>query len=223
MANKVLFVAVHPDDETLAFGGTILKHKKNGDQIYWLIVTNISERDGWDKETVKNRQIEIGKVEELYGFNKTVKLGFPTTKLDLVNDSDFISSISKEINEIQPNILYLPFVNDVHSDHRIAFNAVYSCTKSFRYPFIRKIMMGETLSETEFAPSINGLTFVPNVFVDITEFMEMKKEIMNVYKSEVMEGNMPRSISAINSLSRYRGSRIGKEYAEAFMLLFENL
>ena len=36
--NKVLIIAVHPDDETLGCGGTILKHKENGDQIYWLIL-----------------------------------------------------------------------------------------------------------------------------------------------------------------------------------------
>ncbi len=34
---KVLFISVHPDDETLGAGGTILKHKNNGDQIFWLL------------------------------------------------------------------------------------------------------------------------------------------------------------------------------------------
>ena len=37
--NKVLFVAVHPDDETLGCGGTILKHKAQGDEIYWMVMT----------------------------------------------------------------------------------------------------------------------------------------------------------------------------------------
>ena len=37
--NKVLCVAVHPDDETLGCGGTLLKHKANGDEIYWLLLT----------------------------------------------------------------------------------------------------------------------------------------------------------------------------------------
>ena len=49
MKNKVLVIAVHPDDETLGCGGTLLKHKANGDDIYWLIVTTIKSgyRD-WD-------------------------------------------------------------------------------------------------------------------------------------------------------------------------------
>jgi len=41
MRNKILVVAPHPDDETLGCGGTLLRHKKNGDEIYWMIVTNI--------------------------------------------------------------------------------------------------------------------------------------------------------------------------------------
>ena len=41
MSNKVLVVAPHPDDETLGCGGTLLKHKKNGNTIYWMIVTNV--------------------------------------------------------------------------------------------------------------------------------------------------------------------------------------
>ena len=81
--------------------------------------------------------------------------------------------------------------------------------------------MGETLSETEFSPSVNGLTFVPNVYVDITKYMSKKNKIMSIYSSEVMDGNMPRSLSAISALAKYRGSRIGVEFAEAFMLLFE--
>ena len=49
---KIIVVAPHPDDETLGCGGTLLKHKADGDEIYWLIVTNISEKYGWDTERV---------------------------------------------------------------------------------------------------------------------------------------------------------------------------
>ena len=40
--NKVIVISAHPDDETLGAGGTILRHKSNGDEIYWLIATSMN-------------------------------------------------------------------------------------------------------------------------------------------------------------------------------------
>ena len=37
-----------------------------------------------------------------------------------------------------------------------------------------------------------------------------------------MKQNLPRSIANIKNIAKYRGSRIGKSYAEAFMLIFSN-
>ena len=72
MAN-ILIVAAHPDDETLGVGGTILRHKKNGDKIFWLIITNISESQGFSSERVLSRQKEIEIVSNLYNFNEVIK------------------------------------------------------------------------------------------------------------------------------------------------------
>ncbi len=220
---KVIVVAVHPDDETLMCGGTLLKHKHQGDQIYWLIVTNMSTKHGWGKELVERRQQEISKVSKMYGFKKTFKLDFPTTKLDEIPISDIISAISKVFNEVKPNIVYLPNRSDVHTDHQIVFKAAYSCTKNFRYPFIKKTYMGETLSETEFAPALYETAFIPNTFVDITECFDKKIEILNVFATEVMESPLPRSSNTIEALARYRGSTISVKYAESFVLLKEIL
>ena len=147
--NKVLVLAVHPDDETLGCGGTLLKHKDNGDKVHWLIATDIKESEGYDKQTVKTREDEIIKIERLFDFDSVNRLGLPTTKVDKYSMSELISKISSVINEVKPNIVYLPFKDDVHSDHKYIFDAAYSCTKTFRYPFIKKIYMMETLSETE--------------------------------------------------------------------------
>jgi LmbE family N-acetylglucosaminyl deacetylase len=122
---------------------------------------------------------------------------------------------------LQPQIIYVVNRSDVHSDHRVTFDAVSSCTKSFRKPFIEKILMYETLSETEFAPALNENVFIPNVFMDISENMDQKLAVMSTYSSELMPDTMPRSYSAIKALAAYRGSRIGVAYAEAFVLLFE--
>lgn len=221
--NKILFIAVHPDDETLGCGGTILKHKSQGDEIYWMIITAPTKNHpyGFSDQVIKERNELIRNVAEKYGFNRTIQCGFPTQMLHAVDLRELVVSLDSYINEIKPNIIYTMFRNDVHSDHRVAFDAVYSCTKSFRKPFIERILMLEALSETEFAPAIPSTSFVPNVYVDITDFMDEKLEIMSMYKPELMPEPYPRSLSSIDALARVRGSRCGVKYAEAFMLLYE--
>ena len=81
--------------------------------------------------------------------------------------------------------------------------------------------MNDTLSETEFAPALPSTSFIPNVYVDITPYMEKKLEIMKLYESEIMDDPYPRSLSSIEALARVRGSRCGVKYAEAVMLLYE--
>ena len=219
---KILVISPHPDDETLGCGGTILKHKDIGDKIYWLIITNVDVKNGWDKNIVEKRQKEIEIVAEMYGFEKTFKLDYPTAKLDITPVQEIIKSISEVILEIEPEIIYLPNHSDVHTDHQITFKATsYSCSKNFRYPFIKRILMYETLSETEFSPALPENIFIPNVFADITNYFESKLEIFEIYKSEAMEEPLPRSLEILESIAKYRGSRIGKKYAEVFQLLFE--
>ena len=221
--NKILVVAVHPDDETLGCGGTLLKHKAEGDEIYWLIVTTIGRGHdlGFSKEVIEKREYEIKRVAELYNFDGVYKLEFPTMRIDEISMSNLIKKISDIFLEVKPNVIYLPFKDDVHSDHRKVFEATFSCTKSFRYPFIEKVYMMETLSETEFAPSLKENSFVPNVFVDITQFLEKKIQIMKVFKSEIKEHPFPRSVENIKALAIFRGATAGVKYAESFMLLKE--
>ncbi len=220
---RVVFVSVHPDDETLGCGGTILKHSSNGDEIYWLNITNISISNGYSELEVKKKNEETQLVSTEYGFKKAFHLGLPPIILDTIPLSSIIQQIASIFNEIKPGIVYINHANDVHTDHQICFDAVYSCTKNFRFPFIKKVMCYETISETDHAAVNMRNNFNPNVFVDITDHFEKKCEIFKVYETEVMPDNLPRSISAIRSLSSYRGSRIGVKYAEAFQLLFERV
>jgi LmbE family N-acetylglucosaminyl deacetylase len=217
MKNKVLVIAVHPDDETLGCGGTILKHKASGDEIHWLICTTIDTNHNY----YETRENEIEKVSKLYDFDSVHNLRLKTMQVDEYSMSELISKISKIINELKPTIIYLPFKGDVHSDHRKIFEASYSCTKSFRYTFIKKIYMMETLSETEFAPSVCEDSFIPNVFVDVSEFFEKKIEIMKVFESEMAPHPFPRSERNLRGLATLRGATCGCAYAESFMLLKE--
>ena len=221
--NKVLGIAVHADDETLGCGGTMLKHKAEGDEIYWLLLTGptLDHPSHFTQEHINARAERVNRVAAAYGYDSLNYLALPTQLLHTLDLRDIIQKISEVMKRIQPNIIYTMFANDVHSDHRVAFDAVYSCTKSFRYPFIERIYMMETLSETEFALATPARTFLPNVYVDITKYIDKKLEIMELYDTEIMQAPYPRSLSSIKALARVRGSRAGVMYAEAFQLLYE--
>ena len=215
MSDKILIVAPHPDDETLGCGGTLLKHAKRGDDIHWLIMTEMNVEDGWPLEKIENRKKQIDAVADAYGFTSVHFLGFPAARLDEIPFGKVLGAVKKILQEIQPETVYLPNKGDVHSDHSMCFNAFWGAAKTFRAPFVRKIFSYETLSETEFVPP-TAAVFQPNVFIDISDFLEKKLKIMEIYKEELMPGNMPRSLNAIRSLACLRGSRCGVVYAEAF-------
>jgi len=221
--SNVLVVAVHPDDETLGCGATLLKHRAQKDKIYWLILTEMRDKDGWDKKKMAARRGEIEKAAKAYEFVQTFQLGFPTTRLDTIPMSELVHAIGEVVKKVQPQVMYLPNRSDIHSDHQIAFQAAVSCTKNFRFPSVKRVLMYETPSETDFAPALPENAFIPNVFVDVTPYLEKKLKIMSIFASEVMRPPYPRSLKVMKALAQVRGSRIGKEYAESFMLIQEIL
>jgi LmbE family N-acetylglucosaminyl deacetylase len=217
---NILVIAPHPDDETLGCGGTILKYISEGKKVYWLICTEFY-RNGKTEGNIKLRAEEIERVTEMFCFTKRFELGYDAATITYADVGNMVSKITNVINEIKPELIFLPNRSDVHTDHQIIFTAAFSCTKHFNFPFIKRVLMYETVSETEFAPPLAENYFLPNVYIDVTRFFDKKLEIMKTYKSEVMPGFLPRSVSTLKALSMYRGSAMGVEYAEAFMLLKE--
>ncbi len=216
---KILVVSAHPDDEIIGCGGTLLKHKSNSDEIAWVIVTNISESHGFSKERVASRQIEIETIKRALGVEIIHLLNYPTMQLDDTLLNEMIPRIATIFQNYTPEIIYLLNRSDAHSDHRITFEAVMACTKSFRHPYIKRVLMYECISETEFAPALPEKVFIPNYFVDISNFLQEKLRLLSVYHSELGEHPFPRSLRNIEALAVFRGASVGVEYAEAFQLL----
>ena len=189
----------------------------------WLLFTGAIAEIAFNQEKDEKTVLSstITKVAKAYQFDSIHCLGLPEIILHRIDMSDIINKVANVITELRPNVIYMMFAHDVHSDHRVAFDAIYSCTKSFRYPFIQRIFMMETLSETEFAPATIANAFIPNVYVDVTDYLEKKLEIMSMYVGELMQEPYPRSLSSVKALARVRGSRAGVMYAEAFQLLYE--
>jgi LmbE family N-acetylglucosaminyl deacetylase len=216
---KVIVIAAHPDDEILGAGGTLLKHIHDGDLLSWLIVTKVSKENGFSKKRVTSRQHEIEMVKKMVGFSSIYQLNYPTMSLNSESVNRMIPEISSIFLEFEPEIIYVMNRSDAHSDHRYTFEAVVACTKSFRYPFIKKVLMYECISETEFAPQLPEKVFIPNYFVDISDFFDKKIKIMQVYESEMGEHPFPRSIENIKALAVFRGASAGVKYAESFQIV----
>lgn len=221
--SRVLVVAPHPDDETLGCGGTLLRHGAEGDQVHWLIVTAMTTEAGFSAERIAGRQKEIEAVAAHYHFSGVHELGLSTTRLDSIPKAEIVGRAAEVFHSVEPGIVYLPFRGDAHDDHSVAFDACVSCTKWFRQPSVKRIRAYETLSETEFGLSPETSSFRPNLFVNITDYLDGKIMAMGLYAGEMEKFPFPRSEEAIRALAMFRGSSAGFRAAEAFITIKEIL
>jgi LmbE family N-acetylglucosaminyl deacetylase len=181
----------------------------------------MEERQGFTKAAIVDRNEVIERVVQAYGMHECHIAPFATMELDIVPLSDRVSFVSSVFKACQPNIVYLPHPSDIHSDHAAVYDAVKACTKSFRYPSVQSVRLYETLSETDFALPLNGNTFSPNLFVDVSGHFQGKLQILEYFRAELGEHPFPRSMRAVEALATLRGAVAGVEYAEAFVTVKE--
>ena len=171
---KSLVISPHPDDEVLGAGGTLFKRKNIKENLlYWIIVTRLKPSTA--KKKILKRNNEIKKISKLFGFKKVFQLNFNTTELDNSSKKKLIQDFSDIFNRIKPNELFVPHFSDVHSDHKIVSEVISSSTKNFRFPYIKKILAYEVLSETDYNLNRKKI-FFPNYYEDITKFLTKKKK-----------------------------------------------
>lgn len=219
---KVLVLAAHPDDETFGCGGVLLRHIEAGNQVHWAIMTR-AHHPQWSEQAVQQQARQVEVVVSAYPMASLDWYEFPSTRLDAVPMVDLINRIRQTVEWVRPEVVYIPNRSDVHTDHRITFDAALSVLKPFHMTGwgVKRVLAFETLSSTEAAPQLPSGGFMPTVFADITLFIERKLEIGSLFGSEVQPEPMPRSLSAVRALARVRGATVAVEYAEAFMLIRE--
>lgn len=216
---KIVVISPHPDDESLGAGGFILKHKKSGDGVYWINMTDVEKNQGWDDAFVERRERQIKEICEFYDFDGFYNLGFRPGKLEVIDKGEIIERLGELIKKIEPDWVVLPNPTDAHGDHQVTYDAGMSCTKIFRYTSIRKIMTMEIISETDF--SKNGEAFSPNYYVDISNELEDKVNALRIYDTEFKDIPFPRNYEAVKALALLRGGAAGCKYAEAFRIIKE--
>ena len=115
------------------------------------------------------------------------------------------------------DVVFIPYP-DRHIDHRVIFDASVVACRPVGDSFPKIVYSYETLSETHWnVPGIEP-QFCPEVFVDISDFIERKIQALNAYKSQLINVDS-RSVEACKSLARFRGSQNGCKYAEAFKVI----
>jgi LmbE family N-acetylglucosaminyl deacetylase len=218
---KTLIVAPHPDDELLGCGGTLLRRAREGGTVGWLLMTAITQESGWSTEQIDQRALEINQVRQglRIAAHHFYPLNFPAAELDQFAMSMLVGEISKVFSSFQPVEVLLPHPGDIHSDHRVTFEAASACTKWFRHSSIKRVVTYETLSETEFGQNPVENPFRPNLLIDISDYLGPKLDLLSTYKSEIGDHPFPRSLNTVKSLALLRGAQMGTKAAEAFQIL----
>lgn len=217
---KVLVIAPHADDEIIGLGGTLLKHISKGDEVFVCIVTRGVEPI-FSNEFMKNLRDETISCHKMLGVQKTFFLEFPSVMLDGIPRYKLNGAMMEVFNEVNPQIVYLPHFGDMQKDHALVSESAMVCVRP-KYSYkVEAVYSYETLSETEWnIPHVANM-FIPQRYVDISNLIEQKINLLKCYKSQLSDFPNPRSIEAVISLAKYRGSNVGVGAAEGFSVIRE--
>lgn len=216
MKNNVLVVAAHTDDEVLGCGGSIARHVAMGDQVYAAFMTDgVSSRCSAGQEEVEQRIRAADQAHEILGFIGVRCLGLPDNRMDDVALLDVVQPLEKIIHEFAPNVIYTHHLGDLNIDHRITHQAVMTACRPQPKNTVKEIFGFEILSSTDWSFSKKD-AFVPNMFVDISEFLSIKIKALQAYEVEMRPEPHTRSIVHAECLARHRGYTVGVDAAEAF-------
>lgn len=221
---KVLIIMAHPDDEVFGMGGTLLRHKSAGDEIFIHILTDghssrIKEviDDKYKDKSVKERIKNAEKVFNALKVKDFLIDYYDDQKLDAYPLLQITQSIEAFSNKINPDIVYTHFKDDVNEDHRITFRAVLNAFRPAQKKMPTKIISVNIPSSTEWGYS----AFQPNYFVDISNFLEKKIKLISLYKAEVKQYPHPRSVEKIINSAKAWGAVINADAAEPFFIIRE--
>lgn len=221
---RILVIVAHPDDEVLGCGATIAQHTKHGDEVHTVILAEgITSRD--KKCTRKQRTSELSELAHAAHRAKDILSvaslnlhDFPDNRMDSLELLDVIKVIEQHIDKIRPEIIYTHHAGDLNIDHRIVHQSVVTaCRPQPDHP-VKLLLFFEVSSSTEWQLPVSAPAFNPNWFVDITDTLTTKLKALEVYHTEIRHWPHPRSSRAIEHLARWRGSSVGVDAAEAFVL-----
>lgn len=214
---NVLVLAPHPDDEVLGCGGSIARHASRGDRVHVAVMTRAIPEVASSQQVTTVRE-ELRRAHAVLGVASTEFLDLPAPQLDTIPESHIASRIGAVVSALRPSVVYIPHFGDIHVDHSVTHRAALVACRPLSDSPVRRLVSYETLSETEWPVPLSE-AFAPNVFVDISDFLEVKIAAMACYVSQLKEFPHPRSLDVMRALAQVRGATVGLKAAEAFNLV----
>jgi len=201
---RALILAPHTDDGEFGCGGTINKLIENGCEVYYAAFSACQQSVLPDFPSdiliteVKAATKELGiKPENLFLFDYDVRT-FNYRRQDILDD---ILKLKKQIN---PDLVLMPSINDIHQDH---FTIANEGVRAFKWSTILCYEL-----------PWNNFNFNTSCFISLTEAnLNKKVEALSQYKSQAHRPYANEEF--IKSLSKVRGVQSGREYAEVFEMI----
>ena len=203
---NILAIGAHPDDIEYGCAGTLIKYAKRGHHIYLMVLTR-----GQEGGSGKIRQQEQEDAAELMSVQKIFWGGYHDTQLPL--NKELIEKIEEVIGEVKPDLIFVNYGDDTHQDHRILTEATMSATR-----YVRNVLFCEV-------PTTQN--FNPQVFVDISDTLERKFQVLEAHASQVKKTNIEDMyiLELARANATFRGIQGRVKFAEAFspLRLFINI
>lgn len=216
---KVLSIGAHPDDAEILCAGTLAKFTKQGDEVYICHVCDGNKGSKiYSSEELaiirRNEAVESAKV--IGATSIWAGLSDGEVVLDLVSRKRIIDVI----RQTSPDLIITHSPNDYHTDHintsRLVFEATYLAGLVLwdsEYP------APEKLPFLYYMDTLAGVNFIPDEYVDISETIDTKIEMMMKMQSQLgwlKEMHNCDAAEFIKSVAKFRGFQAGVAYAETF-------
>lgn len=222
MIKRVLVVAAHSDDEALGCAGTIARHRREGDTVRVIFLTNgVGARVSSDqgaRDAAERRGKSCAALAAL-DVDDLVQFDLPDNRLDTIALLDIVQAIEGAAEGYLPEIVYTHHSGDLNIDHRLCHQAVLTAFRPMPGQSVRSIFGFEVNSSTDWAFGSAQAAFFPQHYVDITQMLDCKIAALEAYGIEMRPWPHARSTDSVIALAKWRGATVGFEAAEAFTVI----
>ncbi|MGB2392255.1 MAG: PIG-L deacetylase family protein, partial [Pseudomonadales bacterium] len=151
MDEIVLVVVAHPDDESIAMGGTIRWHVDKGDKVYVVSMTDgVSARSGANEHDVLRRKASADQASRVLGFEWGDCYAFNDNAMDSHSLLEVVKAIEDAKHVYQPTLVYTHSGADLNVDHRVVVNAVLTAFRPEPLERCKEIRLFEVPSATDY-------------------------------------------------------------------------